>query len=284
MPKVCLIILDGLGYDTALAECGFLQASVEAGNARCWRMTACLPAISAPLYETIHTGLAPLDHGILGNEMLQPSRRPNVFNILKAEGRTAGVVAHSYFHTLYGGCPFDPFIHAEIDDPAAPVPYARYFTMEGYSKANGCLPSETDLCAETWLMAQRHAPDYLLLHSSSCDSMGHFYTADSKEYRTQAWKADNAIARLIPRLVDAGYDVLVTADHGMNADGHHGGDQPDVRAVPFYAFSDGITAAPDAVLDQRAIAPTLLSLIGAEVPETMTVAALTPQQWRSSAA
>jgi predicted AlkP superfamily pyrophosphatase or phosphodiesterase len=269
--KLCLVIIDGLRNDTAVAECGYLMASVEAGQARHWKMRSCLPTISAPLYETIHTGLAPVEHGILSNEALRASARPNVFCELKRAGRTTGAVAHSYFHTLYGGSPFDPFEHTEIDDPAAPVPFARYYSMEGYSRANTALPSETDLCAQAWSIARRHAPDYLLLHSSSCDTLGHIYTSNSPEYRTQAWKVDNALSRLIPRLREFGYDVLVTADHGMNEDGHHAGDQPGLREVPFYAFSGKLTVSPKEPLDQRAIAPTILSLAGVDIPETMVV-------------
>lgn len=270
MRKICLIIIDGLRNDTARAECGFLTASTEAKTARHWKMISCLPTISAPLYETLHTGLAPCDHGITSNEALRPSNRPNVFSELKQAGRATGAVAHSYFHTLYGGSAFDPFDHSEIDDPSAPVPHARYYSLEGYGRANPALPSEVDLCAQAWAIAHRNAPDYLLLHSSSCDTLGHFYTSDSAEYRTQAWRVDNALSRLVPRLVGAGYDVLVTADHGMNADGHHGGDQPGLREVPFFAFCDRLKAPVDAVLDQRAIAPTVLALLGADVPATMT--------------
>jgi len=268
--KLCLIIIDGLRNDTALAECGFLTASVAAGTARHWKMQSCLPTISAPLYETLHTGLAPCDHGITSNEALRPSHQPNVFSVLKQAGRASGAVAHAYFHTLYGGSVFDPFAHAEINDPSAPVPHARYYSLEGYGRANPALPSEVDLCAQAWSIARMHEPDYLLLHSSSCDTLGHFYTSDSAEYRTQAWRVDNALSRLVPRLSDAGYDVLVTADHGMNADGHHGGDQPGLREVPFFAFSERLTAPADAVLDQRAVAPTVLALLGEEIPATMT--------------
>ena len=123
-------------------------------------------------------------------------------------------------------------------------------------------------------MAKQHTPDYLLLHSSSCDSIGHTYTSDSAEYRHQAWRVDNALSRLIPRLRDTGYDVFVTADHGMNTDGHHAGDQACLRTVPFFAFSNRFAADGTADLDQKAIAPTILSLLGVEVPETMTAAAL----------
>ncbi len=271
---VCLIIIDGLRYDTAIDECGYLMASVEAGQARVWQMQSCLPTISAPLYETIHTGLAPVDHGILSNEAIRPSNRPNAFSTLKNAGKTSGAVAHSYYHTLYGGSAFDPFEHAEIEDLAAPVPYARYYSMEGYSRVNPTLPSETDLCAQTWLLARKHQPDYLLLHSSSCDSLGHYYTSNSAEYRHQAWRVDNALSRLIPRLQDKGYDVFVTADHGMNEDGHHAGDQACLRAVPFFAFSKRFIADESTVLDQKAIAPTVLSLLDIPVPNTMNAAPL----------
>lgn len=269
MTKICLVIVDGLRYDTAVAECGFLAASVEGGLAGLWKMQSCLPTISAPLYETIHTGLAPVEHGILGNEGIKPSQHPNVFSELKAAGRTSGVVAHSYFHTLYGGTAFDPFEHAEIDDPDQPIPFARYYSMEGYCPENSCMPSDIDLCAQTWKLARDHAPDYLLLHMPACDTLGHFFTSDSSEYRIQAWKTDNALSRLIPRLRDAGYDVLVTADHGMNTDGHHAGNQTCLREVPFYAFSKSPFSAEESVLDQRAIAPTILSLIGVTPPASM---------------
>jgi len=272
--RVCLIIIDGLRADTARDECGYLMAAVEASQARYWTMQSCLPTISAPLYETIHTGLTPIDHGILSNEAIRPSSQPNVFSILKSAGRTTGAVAHSYYHTLYGGSDFDPFDHVEINDPSAPVPFARYYSMEGYSRVNPALPSEADLCAQTWHLAKQHTPDYLLLHSSSCDSIGHNYTSDSAEYRHQAWRFDNALSRLIPRLRDTGYEVFVTADHGMNTDGHHAGDQAYLRTVPFFAFSNRFAADGTAVLDQKAIAPTILSLLGVEVPETMTAAAL----------
>lgn len=29
MPKTCLVIVDGMGFDTCVAECGYLEGSVE---------------------------------------------------------------------------------------------------------------------------------------------------------------------------------------------------------------------------------------------------------------
>ena len=66
----------------------------------------------------------------------------------------------------------------------------------------------------------------------------------------------------------------MTADHGINSDHHHAGDQPELRQVPFYAFSDKVTVAEDKVLDQKSIAPTMLKLLDVEVPDTMRAPAL----------
>jgi len=274
LTKTCLIVMDGAGHDDCVAECGYLEGAVEAGLARRWKMRSCLPTISASMYETMHTGLSPFEHGILGNEDLAPSTHPNVFNVLKAAGKTAAIVGHSYFHTLYGGSAFDVFEHAEINDPKGPVAYARYYSMEGYRLENACQPAEIDLCAQAWTLARQHAPDYLLLHSSSPDTLGHFFGGDSAAYRTQVWYLDNAFSRLIPRLRSAGYEVLVTADHGMNKDGHHGGNQPVLRDTAFYHFGERPGPDPTQLLDQRAIAPSILSLIGVAAPNTMGVAAL----------
>lgn len=271
MPKTCLVIVDGMSFDTCVAECGYLEGSVENGLARRWTVQTCLPTISAALYETIHTGLTPHEHGILGNDHLRASFYDNIFSVAKSAGKVTAAVAHSYFHTLYGGSNYDPFLHCEINDIYAPIPYARYYSMDRYRAENSCVPAEIDLCAQAWKLAQQHQPDYLLLHSCSVDTLGHWFTADSAEYRNQVSVVDNALSHLIPRLMDAGYHILVTADHGMNSDGHHGGNQPVLRTVPLYYFGNIAGPAVEKIVDQRSIAPSILKLIGCAVPPGMRV-------------
>ncbi|WP_306141994.1 alkaline phosphatase family protein [Roseibium sp. MMSF_3412] len=269
MTKVCLIVIDGLRDDTARAACHYLMSAVAGGDAQIRTMRACLPTISAPLYETLHTGRAPKDHGLMDNKGLRPSSDPSVFSQVKAAGGRCGVVGHCYFHTLFGGTPFDAFSHAEITDPNAPIAYARYYSMDGYDAENSVQPAEIDLCAQAWLIADRHVPEYLLLHTSSCDTLGHAHTGLGRAYFRQAEKVDAALAQLIPRLLDRGYHVLVTSDHGMDEDGNHGGDAACLRHVPFLSFAGSVKAEPAEILDQRSVAPTILALLGISRPATM---------------
>jgi len=121
MNKAILVIIDGVGYDTMVSQCGYLESSVEAGIANRWKMRACLPSLSAPLYETLHTGLSPIEHGILSNEALRASTAPNIFNLLHDSSRVTAAVAHSFFFDLYCGRTYNMLEDIEIDDPTLAI-------------------------------------------------------------------------------------------------------------------------------------------------------------------
>lgn len=271
--KILLVLIDGAGYEACVKECGYLEGLVESGRAQRWKMRAAMPTISAPLYETIHTGLAPIEHGITCNEALRASLYPNIFTQVVTAGLRTAAVAHSYFFTLYSGLAYDLHRHVEFGDDRSPIQRGRFYSMESYSKVNICAPAEIDLCAQTLILIEQHQPDYLLLHTSSVDSVGHACGGRSREYFQQIYRVDTALGRTVPAWLNAGYSIMVTADHGINEDGHHGGSEPLVRDIPFYYIgrSSRVQAA-EQVLDQCAIAPTVLSLIGVEVPETMKAA------------
>jgi phosphoglycerol transferase MdoB-like AlkP superfamily enzyme len=70
----------------------------------------------------------------------------------------------------------------------------------------------------------------------------------------------------VPLWLDLDYEIVVTADHGMNGDGHHGGTADIERDVPFYYLGAGDGPNGREVLDQLAVAPTILSRIGVDPP------------------
>ena len=108
--KVILVIIDGAGYSACQQECGYLEGLVELGRAKRWKMKTALPSISAPLYETIHTGVSPIEHGIGCNQSVRASTFPNIFKSTVSAGKRTATVSHSYFFTLYSGENYDPFL------------------------------------------------------------------------------------------------------------------------------------------------------------------------------
>ena len=272
--KVILVVVDGLKYETALGHCGFLEGQDESGKARRWRMRASLPSMSGPCYESIHTGLDPADHGITANSLLRPSSVGNVFQLAQAAGKTTAAVAYSWFSVLYNAAPYDPVRDQETDDPAKPIQYGRFFDDAGKNEFHLGIPSDADLCAQVDRLIGRHDPDYLLLHTLSCDSVGHVHGGASWQYARSATVVDSTLGKHAPAWRAAGYRVLVTADHGFTDCGYHGGANDDVRDIAFYDIGHPEPGVSKGAVSQRAVAPTVLKLMGMDVPAQMKEAPL----------
>jgi predicted AlkP superfamily pyrophosphatase or phosphodiesterase len=270
MTKVILIILDGLGYAKARGYLGNVEGWVAAGEGRVWRMRSVLPSTSGPCYASIHTGLAPQEHGVLTNyDHLRRVEHADIFSAARAAGRSTGAVAHSFFSTYFQRAPFDPVRDLEVDDETLPIQHGRFYTMTSAHGGNLSVPDDRDMLAQVTMLGERHGVDYILVHTCSTDSVGHAYGQDSIHMDNQVYQVDGALSIYLPRWRQAGYDVIITADHGQTPRGHHGGATDEMRDVPLYYFGRAGGPAEDAVLCQTQIAPSVLELLNAPIPETM---------------
>ena len=83
-------------------------------------------------------------------------------------------------------------------------------------------------------------------------------------------RTDETLARYIPPWQKMGYETMITADHGQNERGHHGGRHPDQQDFALYYFGTAKTTLDHGtLLDQRQLAPTILNLLDVEIPKTM---------------
>lgn len=268
--KLLLIIIDGVPYDNWRGYFGNLEGWVAAGEARVWKMRSALPSTSASCYASIHTGVSPQVHGVTSNESIFRVAEPDVFSeVTKAGGKT-GAVAHSFWSEFFNRAPFDPVRDIEYDEPGTgPISHGRFHSMTGYGHDNQMTPCDADLFATLSMLAERHAIDYGMLHTCTLDSMGHRFGHDCIQMDLACFKLDGQLAPYITRWRKAGYEVIVTADHGQSKRGHHGGAGPDQQDFALYYFGSAEGPEPDAVLDQLQLAPTILTRLGVAVPVTM---------------
>lgn len=269
--KVILVVIDGLGFRTAVEHCGYLESLVAGGKARRWTMEAVLPSLSVPVYETLHSGTEPHEHGVTSNTNIRLSRSEHVFAVARRHGLTTGAVAHYNFSELYNRMPYRPLEDHEYDDAARCIQHGRFYSQEGKTRHHICVMSDADLMTKASVMVARHAPDYLLLHPMSCDAVGHIYGGASPEYQRSAAGIDDQLAQHMDLWRDAGYRVLVTADHGMSATGDHGGTTDEVRRVAFYDVGHPEAGVAGGVVSQLSVAPTSLALLGLPAPAAMRV-------------
>lgn len=261
--KVIMVLSDALRYDTAVAGMGYLGHLVENKQASLYKVIGELPSMSRPMYETVHTGLPVSKHGILTNYIVRLSDKPNIFRAAVEAGRTTAAAAYYWFSELYNRVPFDRLDDREVDDDSLLIQHGRFYTEDDFP--------DIELFVTAGMLVRRFNPDYLLVHPMGMDYVGEKFGADSSEYRNQAIFQDMYMAALIAEWSERGYNILVTGDHGINADRLHGGTAPDVREVPLYLIQAGVPGAGDTseTISQLQIAPTICSLLGVEIPITM---------------
>ena len=267
--KILLIVIDGQPWQAARRLNGNLEGWVQSGAARVWKMRSVLPSTSASCYASIHTGVTPQEHGVVSNETVFRLSRPDVFSEVIAAGGITGAVTHSFWSEFFNRAPFDWVRDIEYDEPGGPITHGRFHTMTGGDGANQMTPSDIDLFATLTMLAERYSIDYGIFHSCTLDSMGHRFGHDCSEMDHACAKMDAMLARFLPGWLAAGYEVAVTSDHGQSERGHHGGRGEDQQDVAFYWFGGGDGPGEEAVLDQLALAPTLLARMGVRIPKTM---------------
>lgn len=260
--KVILIILDGLRFDVAQSSMGFLAHLIEVSQASLYKVIAELPTLSRPLYEGLLTGTPASMHGITTNSIVRRSHQVSLFYLARQQGLTTAAAAYHWFSELYNQCPFDPFTDREQHHLERSIQHGKFYFEDTYP--------DSHLFADAEVLQQNWQPDFMLVHPMGLDYAGHNFGSDSKQYRKQALTTDSLLAQYLPVWRSAGYKILITADHGMNADGQHGGNLPDVREVPLFCLGQGFK--PGVYLEgisQLAIAPLICQMLSLPYSEKM---------------
>lgn len=260
--RVVLIVIDALRFDTACSHMGYMQHLVESEVAARYEVRSEVPALSRPLYETILTGTPPIVHGIHSNRTVRLSTQQSLFHLAKSNGKKTAAAAYHWVSELYNSAPFQVMQDRIQLDTELPIENGLFYFEDHY-------PDSHLFTEASWLMKQKE-PDFLYIHPMNVDDDGHKFTADSKEYRNRVLSVDALLSMFLPLCQERGYDVIVTADHGMTADGNHGGNTVADRHVPLFIVSDKVAAeTSDKLISQLEIAPLVCRLLGIEPSEAM---------------
>jgi predicted AlkP superfamily pyrophosphatase or phosphodiesterase len=252
--KVILVLLDGLSFSVAQHALGHLQAYCQAGRGTLYKLQCELPALSRPLYEAILTGVAPIDSGIVNNSISRLSNHRSIFHYASKAGLVTAAAAYHWVSELYNRTPFDPGRDRHTSDPRLPIQHGHFYYADHYP--------DSHLFADAESLRIKHSPDFLLVHPMNIDDAGHQHGLDSSQYRNSARGADVLLANYLQTWLDAGYQVLVTADHGMNNDRSHNGLLPEEREVPLFVLGTGFSHDGAAQPRQLELCGTVCSLLG----------------------
>ena len=262
--KLIFIMIDGLRYDTAVSQMGYMQHLVEYGKAARFKVKSELPSLSRPLYEVLLTGTPVIQNGITTNQTVRLSHEESLFHLTKRSGLTNATASYYWVSELYNSAPFNPITDRIQFETDKPIQNGMFYWEDHYP--------DSHLFADANALLDRYQPDFLYVHSMNVDDDGHKYTADSKEYRNRGIAIDIVLASILPKWLDAGYQIIVTADHGMNDDGQHGGTTSADRDVPLYIISDKVASGIfEEEIPQLQIAPLACELLAIDQSPAMQV-------------
>lgn len=252
--NVILVLLDGLNHQVAHHAMGHLHAYVEADRAALYRLECELPALSRPLYECILTGVPPIDSGVVHNQVSRLSKERSIFHYARDGGVGTAAAAYHWVSELYNRTPFDPVRDRHTHAPKLPIQSGLFYYADHYP--------DSHLFADAEYLRRKHKPGFLLVHPMNIDDAGHRHGQDSSQYRNSARSADILLADYLATWLAEGYQVLVTADHGMNNDRSHNGLLPEEREVPLFVFGDAFSLDPNAKPLQTELCGTICQLLG----------------------
>ncbi|MDP4162664.1 MAG: alkaline phosphatase family protein [Bacillota bacterium] len=260
--KLVFIMIDGLRYDTAVSQMGYLHHLIEMGKASRYKVKSELPSLSRPLYEVLLTGTPVYKNGVTTNHTVRLSHEESLFHLTKSNGLKNATASYYWVSELYNSAPFNISTDRIQLDDSKPIERGIFYWEDHYP--------DTHLFADANFLLNTYEPDFLYVHSMNIDDDGHKFTADSKEYRNRAIAVDIILASVLPKWIEAGYQIIVTADHGMNDDGQHGGTTFADRDVPLFIISDRFTAGIyDKEIPQLQIAPLACELLNIQPSAAM---------------
>ncbi len=252
--KLIFIMIDGLRYDTAVTQMGYMHHLVECGKAARFKVKSELPSLSRPLYEVLLTGTPVYKNGITTNHTVRLSHQESLFHLTKKNGLKNATASYYWVSELYNSAPFNPMTDRLQLNTDKPIEHGIFYWEDHYP--------DSHLFADANALINMFAPDFLYVHSMNVDDDGHKFTADSKEYRNRGITADIVLASFIPQWLEKGYQIIVTADHGMNNDGQHGGTTSADRDVPLFIISERVNPGiVEGEVPQLQIAPLACELL-----------------------
>lgn len=216
-PTLILISIDGLRADyLAKYNPPHLTSLAREGVRARW-MTPSYPTLTFPNHYTIATGLYPQHHGIVGNDIYDPTTGAS-FSMGKPEavrdprwwgGEPIWVTAEKQGQRT--GAYFFPGTETEIGG-VRPTYWKPY---------DGNVPNfERVDTALSWLdLPPERRPTFITFYFSDVDHAGHEASPDSEDVAQAMATVDAAIGRLIDGLKTRGVyervNIVIVSDHGM---------------------------------------------------------------------
>lgn len=249
--SVTILLVDGLRLDASRRMPALNALRADGADIEAQVGT---PSFSRPGRATVAVGAGPAVHGVTTNRQTRAIPLDNIIRRVGAIGGACRVAGSKIWSGLFGkdiqGCG----VYREGEGKEGPGAFVR---QVGEVRAS----QEAGVAFVLEKPAMLRIADII-----STDFAAHEYGGTSPEYLAEVERADALLATLVQGLDLSKETLVVTADHGHRDAGGHGGEEPEVLAIPIVMAGAGVLAGTSAKASQADIAPTVAALLGAPLP------------------
>ena len=267
-----IVITDNEGNAIGKIKEGDVVVFFNYRNDRAKELTIVLTQKDMPEYgmKTIplyYGTMTPYDATFRGLHVIYPKENAEktIGEVLSANGRSQLRIAETekYAHVtfFFSGGREEKFKNEERI--MIPSPKVATYDLQPEMSAYGVKDAVIDAIG-------KNNPDFICLNFANCDMVGHtgIYEAIEKAVKT----VDECAGEVIRAAGNAGYDIMIIADHGnadmaVNPDGSPN-TAHSLNPVPVILVTDDYKTISEGILAD--VAPTILTMMGIEIPKEMT--------------
>ncbi len=111
-----------------------------------------------------------------------------------------------------------------------------------------------------------HPPTLSVVHITETDVAAHQYGTERPEYAAVLKFWDDALDDYLQQVLKPGTTAIITADHGNDVNGSHGGSEPIYRKVPVVFLGQGIDRDNHIEMNAADMPATIAVLLGVRAP------------------
>jgi len=247
--RVVWVLVDALREDTALQP-GVMPFLAELRQRGAWAtMHSRPPSYSAPSYSVLFTGAWPdVSDGPALNleyEEIPTWTQDDLASAVHRAGLRTAISAYNWFERLI---------------PQGSVSAAYYTAGEDQAADRAVVDA-----ALPWLQGGEY--QFVFVHLDQVDYAGHYEGGPlDPRWDAAARRADDLLREIAAHLDLSQDTLLVCSDHGQIDQGGHGGQDPIVLVEPFLLVGAGVRPGNYGDVDMVDVAPTLATLLGANIP------------------
>jgi len=214
-PYVILISIDGFRYDYPEKHQANHLVELSKNGVRAEAMYPSFPSVTFPNHYTVVTGLTPIHHGLVGN---------NMFDRATGDRYSLGNRNAVTNAKWYGGTPIwnlaeqNNMLTACYYWPGSEAPVNGMYPTYSYKYSEKSLIDNRIEEVTKWLqLPAEKRPHLITFYFPEVDHAGHSYGPDAQETFDAVQFVDQSIKKLNDEVAKTGLDVnfIVVSDHGM---------------------------------------------------------------------